>query len=242
MLKEDPMLLSRTQKMLKALVALIAAVIALTGSLFAQTAFMPATIYDHSKNDPDFESFTGSGVYPGLVEDQLDANGKPVYKPTGPTPVTSGPLVFAGWFKTDQSLVIDYDLPFEKVEDCQRAMEWRSENPQFFPIDNQLGGNEGFNHNYHFTAHLETEFYFEPGQAIEVAADDDLWIFINGQLVLDLGGAHPTIRGSLYLDFIAKDLELQPGDIAKLDIFYAERKYNGAVLNIEHNLDILGWP
>ncbi len=112
----------------------------------------------------------------------------------------------------------------------------------FFPIDGQLFGNspsvEGIpDHNYHFTFELNVTFIWtsETGRFLEVRADDDLWVFINGELVIDLGGVHRA--KSQYLDL--GRLGLTDGASCRLDLFFADRHRKDARLRIVTNLDEL---
>jgi len=51
---------------------------------------------------------------------------------------------------------------------------WNYQNLSFFPIDNQLFGNEGDPHNYHFTAEVVTSFRYQGGETFTFTGDDDV--------------------------------------------------------------------
>ena len=78
-------------------------------------------------------------------------------------------------------------------------------NSSFFPIDAQLLGNQGQKdgngvvHNFSFTYEIHTKFTYVAGQNFQFTGDDDVYVFINGTKVLDLGGVHGAISGNVIL-------------------------------------------
>jgi fibro-slime domain-containing protein len=100
--------------------------------------------------------------------------------------------------------------------------QWRDSHG-FFPIDHQLYGNSGGtpDHNFHFTFELHTEFIHreDEDQRFTFRGDDDVWVFIDGRMVIDLGGVHGAIEQTIELN----RLGLADGEIHKLSFFFAER-------------------
>ena len=106
------------------------------------------------------------------------------------------------------------------------------ENPHY---DSISGGNDvPGHHNYGFTMKIQAEFVYVKGQYFEFNGDDDVWVFINNKLVVDIGGQHRKVKKSVNLD----DLGLTPGETYPFHIFYAERKRTQSNFMMRTSIDL----
>ena len=182
---------------------------------------LQATVRDFRADHPDFESFTSETGLKGIVEVALGPDMKPVYASDGPTAQTSGPGNYAQWYNNtpDTNIAFAVDLPLTEVTPGLFSFE----SAAFFPIDDQGWGNQGNPHNFHFTTEIHTTFNYQGGEVFTFIGDDDLWLFINGELAIDLGGVHPELTGTVDLDAQAVALGITVGGTYAMDIFHAER-------------------
>jgi fibro-slime domain-containing protein len=177
-----------------------------------------ATIRDFQEAHPDFEDYTGDFASLGLVLSDLGPDNTPALNPAyaGPPMITSA-ASFADWYHDVPGTNMPFPIDLGLMEDTPGMFVYDSS--AFFPIDNQGFGNEGNPHNYHFTTEVHTSFEYHGGEVFTFRGDDDLWMFVDGHLAIDLGGLHPAQEASVEMD----TLGLTVGETYPMDIFHAER-------------------
>eukprot|EP00727_Mastigamoeba_balamuthi_P005358 m51a1_g14820 hypothetical protein (851) ;mRNA; f:636429-639157 len=160
---------------------------------------------------PDFE--TQQGDDRGIVEATLGADGTPVLAP-GKHRTIFNAESFRSWFH--DRIVLPMRL--ERVPGTRPPL-YQYDNQTFFPIDGMGFGNNFEGHNFGFTMMISTLFTYRGGENFTFRGDDDVWVFINRHLVIDLGGVHTAEQASIDVD----TLGLEVNETYSLAFFFAER-------------------
>lgn len=202
-----------------------------------------ATIRDFPASHPDFQAFWGTAAATGMVEPNLDGDRKPVYSGTGPglNQMTSQEA-FDQWYRDVAGINESFEIDLPLTDNGDGTFTF--DDQAFFPIDGMGFGDEGSTdhlgdvHNFHFTTEVRVEFVYQTGQSFTFTGDDDLWMFINGALVIDLGGLHPALNATVDLD----TLGLQAGETYPMEIFHAERSTDRSTFRVDTSIDCFTPP
>jgi fibro-slime domain-containing protein len=201
-----------------------------------------ATVRDFHTSFPDMEPADPAKWVddPGIVATELGPDDKPVYAHTGPTLTVSGPASFDQWYRDVPGVNLSTTIVLPLSPSATKQGVYAYNNTSFFPIDNQLFGNEGDPHNYHFTVEVATRFRYQGGETFTFSGDDDVWVFINRKLAIDLGGIHSAESQTVDLDAQAVTFGLAKGEIYPMHIFFAERHVIGSDFVVETTLSEIG--
>jgi fibro-slime domain-containing protein len=211
--------------------------------------------------DFDFGSLTGASVQKGMVEPSIGTDRKPIRSSKAPLPPVTFDR-FAGWWRTDSTNADEtlrsyescVDIPMSKASDGLWEYDSYRDSPDhgFWPVEgpaNRFGETSptcyvkpppdssiwvmgGLMRNGNFCMESHASFIYRPGQNFTFYGDDDLWVFINDKLVVDLGGVHLPKSDSVDLD----SLSLTAGMEYKWDFFYCDRQPCGSALRFKTSI------
>lgn len=177
-------------------------------------ASLLGTYYNLDQSHPDMQRWI-TGLDVGYVEAAL----------TGSTPTltTYGATRVSQWDWWDPTYQVAQRL------DSDTDLQSGFSNSWFPAITNTgLTGDP-----FHFAVHWSGSFYVDQDKSYtySMGSDDDSWLFIDGQLVLDLGGVHAMTWNNYSMD-------LTEGTHT-IDIFFAERNtsQSGFQLNFFSDLE-----
>lgn len=148
------------------------------------------------------------------------------------------------WTPPEKRYKVIYDTGNRNIKNDINVLD---DGDGFFPLDaastneNKYMSENGNVHNYHYTMCSHAFFYYEENKDLyfEFTGDDDVYLFINGRLALDLGGAHLAANKRIHLNAMKSELGLESGGIYRFDFFYMERHTTASNFYVNTNIRLL---
>jgi fibro-slime domain-containing protein len=215
--------------MRKAMIVSVAALLCLSAGARADS--LAAYYYVVSPTDHDFSQGIDGGPVTGLVQSTL-VGGLPVASTLGMTgPFASGPFKDLTGLNqlTWWSPSLNPNVTLDTVTTINLPIDQPS---NFFPTGQTTDAN-GFR-----TAEFVGTFTGTSISFTNISSDDDLWVFVDGNLVVDDGGVKDLASGGVPN---VTDSGLSNGTHT-LEIFYADRHQVQAGLTLDITADNLSAP
>ena len=194
-------------------------------------------VQDGQPIHPDFEGKVAAD--PGIVAPLLGPDQKPVYA-GGTQGTTTTKENFDQWYRDVPGVNIPFEKSIPLTADPTRAGVWVFDSDAFYPLGNDEGfGNQYLEHNQDFTTEIHIRFPYKGGEVFTFRGDDDLFLFVNGRLALDLGGVHSALSATVDMDARAAELGIQIGQTYPMDIFQADRHCCQSTFHLETTLSCI---
>jgi fibro-slime domain-containing protein len=208
------------------------------GAASAATISLSGTVRDFRADGANFEGAGGGGA--GMVAGTL-SGASPTLTAYGASQVSNtGAGAFDNWYGRpfDSSNTLSYALTLNETSPGSGTYTYSSNS--FFPIDNQLYGNESRSHNYHFTYAIASTFSYVKGagQLFSFTGDDDVWVYFDNLLGIDLGGVHGAQSQTVNLDTLFSGANERDSGTYSFNFFFAERHTTESNLTITTSLVI----
>ena len=95
------------------------------------------------------------------------------------------------------------------------------------------------NYNLTLEGHAQFIYYQDADLYFNFTGDDDVYLYINGIRVLDMGGAHSISKAGISLNKVAEICGLKDGEVYDFDFYYMERHGTAANFSIETNIKVV---